>query len=66
MIVARLLPLSALATFGSSGFATGLADNPVTFTKDFVPILQDKCQDCHRKGSMAPMSLITYEVTLVS
>jgi hypothetical protein len=34
---------------------------PVTFTKDIAPIFQEKCQDCHRKGTVAPMSLITYE-----
>jgi hypothetical protein len=34
---------------------------PVTFTKDIAPIFQDKCESCHRKDSMAPMSLITYE-----
>ncbi len=34
-----------------------------TFAKDITPIFQEKCQDCHRKGSMAPMSLITYEET---
>src|SRR6476660_173131 len=32
-----------------------------TFTKDIVPILQRSCQDCHRPGSVAPMSLLTYE-----
>ena len=32
-----------------------------TFTKDVVPILQRSCQDCHRPGSLAPMSLLTYE-----
>ncbi len=36
---------------------------PVTFAKDIAPIFQEKCQDCHRKGSMAPMSLVTYEET---
>ena len=36
---------------------------PVTFTKDVAPIFQEKCQDCHRKGTMAPMSLVTYEET---
>jgi hypothetical protein len=35
----------------------------VTFAKDIVPIFQEKCQDCHRKDSMAPMSLVTYEET---
>jgi mono/diheme cytochrome c family protein len=31
-----------------------------TFTKDVVPILQQKCQVCHQPGGMAPMSLQTY------
>src|SRR5713101_9933672 len=36
-------------------------DRPqVTFTKDVAPILQNNCQVCHRPGSMAPMSLLTY------
>ena len=41
----------------------GAANKPVTFAKDIVPIFQEKCQDCHRKDSMAPMSLVTYEET---
>jgi hypothetical protein len=32
-----------------------------TFTKDVAPILQKSCQNCHRPGSIAPMSLLTYE-----
>ena len=40
----------------------GAASN-VTFTRDVAPILQEKCQDCHRKGTAAPMSLVTYEET---
>ena len=32
----------------------------VTFAKDVAPILQRKCQECHRPGAMAPMSLVTY------
>jgi len=39
------------------------AGDTVTFTKDIAPILQEKCQECHHKGSMAPMSLVTYEET---
>jgi hypothetical protein len=33
----------------------------VTFTKHIAPILQRSCQNCHRPGSVAPMSLLTYE-----
>src|SRR5690242_6189967 len=47
---------------GSLG-AAALTEKPVTFTKDVAPILQAKCQECHRKGSMAPMSLLTYQET---
>jgi hypothetical protein len=35
--------------------------SPVTFSKHVAPILQQKCQECHRPGSIAPMSLLTYE-----
>jgi hypothetical protein len=34
---------------------------PPTFSKDIAPILQENCQACHRPGSIAPMSLLTYE-----
>jgi len=35
-------------------------EGSVTFTKDVAPILQRSCQNCHRDGSIAPMSLLTY------
>ena len=44
----------------SSVFAAGASETP-TFTKDVAPILQAKCQACHRPDSIAPMSLVTYE-----
>ena len=34
-----------------------------TFAKDVLPVLQRSCQQCHRPGSVAPMSLLTYEDT---
>ena len=37
------------------------ADRPVTFTKDVAPIIQAKCEACHRPSSIAPMSLQTFE-----
>ncbi len=42
--------------------ATG-DDKAVTFTKDVLPILQRSCQKCHRPGTAAPMSFLTYEET---
>jgi hypothetical protein len=37
------------------------AAKPVTFSKDVAPIFQAKCQECHQPGSIAPMSLITFQ-----
>lgn len=34
-----------------------------TFNKDIQPILQTRCQPCHRPGEIGPMPLITYEQT---
>jgi hypothetical protein len=33
----------------------------VTFSKDVAPILQRSCQNCHHPGSIAPMSLLSYQ-----
>lgn len=48
-----------------TGLAAGadVRGGPVTFAKDIAPIFQDKCETCHRAGSMAPMSLVTYQET---
>ncbi|MBI1792424.1 MAG: thiol-disulfide isomerase [Acidobacteria bacterium] len=32
-----------------------------TFHKDVLPILQARCQGCHRPGEVAPMSFLTYQ-----
>lgn len=48
-----------VASAGASDAQT--PQKPVTFTKDVAPIFQDKCEACHRPGSIAPMSLQTYE-----
>jgi mono/diheme cytochrome c family protein len=34
-----------------------------TFSKDVAPILYNHCVSCHRPGTVAPMSLITYRQT---
>lgn len=40
---------------------TSAADEPVTFSKHVLPILQKNCQSCHRPGQIAPMSLVTFK-----
>jgi len=49
----------------SAVFFTAIAaaqdSTQVTFTKDVAPILQQRCQTCHRPDTFAPMSLLTYE-----
>ncbi len=41
---------------------TGAAAAPApTFSKDVAPLLFNRCAECHRPGSMAPMSLLTYQ-----
>jgi hypothetical protein len=57
--VPATLAFGAMVTF-SPAFAAETA-KPVTFTKDIAPILQAKCQDCHRQGGMAPMALVSYQ-----
>ena len=51
--------LGAAALLAHAGAATA-ADDP-TFARDIAPILQQKCESCHRVGQMAPMPLVTYE-----
>ena len=60
--------IAALAFAGVMvGPATALAQQArpastrVTFTRDVAPIFQARCQACHRPGTVAPMSLLTYQ-----
>jgi len=33
----------------------------VTYYKDVAPVVQNRCQECHRPGEVAPMSFMTYD-----
>jgi len=60
-----------LATFlGLCGFAVTIllpAKRPQsatpTFYRDVLPILQQRCQSCHRPGEIAPTPFVSYEQT---
>jgi hypothetical protein len=62
--LSRGLSLLALG-LGIGGLLTGgaYAETPAapTFSKHVAPIFQEKCETCHRPGSIAPMSLRTFE-----
>jgi len=53
------------ATWQMPGSAARQTENisPPTFYNDVLPLLQNKCQSCHRPGEAAPMPLVTYEQT---
>src|SRR5436190_16731696 len=54
---------AALVTIaGSPALAQSTSASP-TYTRDVTPILQRSCQNCHRPGSIGPMSLLNYEET---
>ena len=59
--VGPTLIVMALISLGTTANAQSAPERQVTFTKDVAPILQRSCQTCHRPGSIAPMSLVTYE-----
>ena len=60
-MLARALVALALATRLAIAWAAPPAD--VTFHRDVAPLLQKRCQTCHRPGDIGTMSLITYEQT---
>src|SRR5215471_13325082 len=57
------IALAATAVAPVLAIAADVGRPAPTFAKDVAPILQAKCQECHRKGTAAPMSLVTYEQT---
>ena len=63
-IGAGALCLGALLMLPHPSIAGDAVKAPVTFAKDVAPIFQAKCQECHHPGTVAPMSLVTYEETL--
>jgi hypothetical protein len=50
-----------LVAFALAVPTTAGAQTSPTFAKDVAPILQRKCEACHRPDSIAPMSLVTYQ-----
>lgn len=59
--------LAAVVACGSSSKDEGSgptgpnANAPLTWAETVEPILQQRCQNCHREGGIAPFTLMTYE-----
>src|SRR5438309_2208336 len=58
---ARLSMAVAAGVLAVGSAAAADAPKAPTFTRDVAPILQAKCEACHRADSMAPMSLTNYQ-----
>ena len=50
-----IFPFVSVAAFAAS------IPPQVTFHKDVESILQNRCQECHRPGEIAPFALMTYK-----
>ncbi len=50
-------------TFAAALCAAAATTNakPVTFDKDVLSILQNRCQNCHREGEVGPFALMDYK-----
>ncbi|MEI7684504.1 MAG: redoxin domain-containing protein [Planctomycetota bacterium] len=57
---------TAIAKSNASGCLIARAprvkiDSTLTYAKDVAKIVQNRCLECHRKGQIGPMPLLTYE-----
>src|ERR1039457_3858358 len=57
-MAARSFPLGICASV--LAFAATIPSQP-TFYKNVLPVMQNRCQECHRPGEVAPMAFLTYK-----
>jgi hypothetical protein len=61
-LAAAFAVLACVGMTSARSAVAGQADSTaVTFTKHIAPILQAKCETCHRPGSIGPMPLQSYQ-----
>ena len=53
--------LAAALVSGGVSVLDGAQPAAPTFSRDVAPIFYSKCVSCHRRGEIAPMSLLSYE-----
>ena len=54
------MAITRAAVMGGLMGMAAMAASSVTFNKEVLPVLQKNCQECHRPGEVAPMSLLSY------
>ena len=57
----RIVALFGVVCLG--GLSAELPKVQITFHKNVLPILQSRCQECHRAGEIGPMPLLTFQQT---
>jgi peroxiredoxin len=57
----RPAPPEIVAALKEKEDAAAVAVGNVEYARDVAPIVQNKCQSCHRPGQVAPFSLVTYD-----
>lgn len=63
----KLIVLAVTCSFALAIYLPGTVSrgdskkHSITFAKQVASIFQKRCEECHREGGMAPMSLVTYE-----
>jgi hypothetical protein len=62
LILPRAL-FAAMLLWTAAAFSQAPPQPAPTFYKDVLPIVQQHCQVCHRKGEIAPFPLVTYQDT---
>ena len=55
------LSLIAMTLSGSIAATAGSVSTTPTYYKDIAPLMQNRCQECHRSGEVAPMSFMSYD-----
>src|SRR5262249_48933768 len=58
-----LLPPVLVGAWAAALSLAGSVPGGITFNRDVLPIMQKRCQTCHRPGEVAPMSFLTYKDT---
>ena len=51
----------SVQTSANTAASTEALADPVTYSRDVAPILQSRCQCCHRPGQVGPFALLSYD-----